>query len=180
MKKKIIIFICIILIIAAVVLVIYMNRTEPSVCLKEYFNKLNNRDYDGMYNYVITDISKEEFSTRIKNIYEGIEAANINVTVITNLKDENDGNIINVTYNNSMDTIAGNMNFMNSIKIKKVDGEYKIIWDSSVIFPDLKDEYKVRVTDLKSTRGAIYDRNGIALAKDGEVYSVRSSSRKNG
>lgn len=39
-------------------------------------------------------------------------------------------------------------------------------------FPDLKDEYKVRVTTLDSTRGAIYDRNDIAIAKDGEANSV--------
>ena len=170
--KKVIIAILIILAIGVVSVVIYMNRTEPSVCLKEYFDKLNDKDYEGMYEYVETDMSKENFVTRVKNIYEGIEAANISATVLTNTEDESDNSITNVTYNNSMDTLAGNMNFMNTVKVKKVDGEYKIVWNSAVIFPELKDEYKVRVTTLESTRGAIYDRNDIAIAKDGEVYSV--------
>ena len=170
--KKVIIAILIILAIGVVSVVIYMNRTEPSVCLKEYFDKLNDKDYEGMYEYVETDMSKENFVTRVKNIYEGIEAANISATVLTNTEDESDNSITNVTYNNSMDTLAGNMNFMNTVKVKKIDGEYKIVWNSAVIFPELKDSYKVRVTTLESTRGAIYDRNDIAIAKDGEVYSV--------
>lgn len=170
--KKLIIAILIILVIGAVSVVIYMNRTEPSICLKDYFDKLNTKDYEGMYEFVETSLSKEDFVTRIKNIYEGIEATNISATVITNTEDEEDSSITNITYNNSMDTLAGNINFMNTIKVKKVEGSYKIIWDSSVIFSDLKDDYKVRVTTLESTRGAIYDRNDIAIAKDGEVYSV--------
>ena len=170
--KKFIIVLLILFVIGAVAVIIYMNRTEPSVCLKDYFDKLNNKDYEGMYEYVETSLSKEDFITRVKNIYEGIEATNISATVITNTEDEEDSSITNITYNNSMDTLAGNINFMNTAKVKKEEGSYKIIWDSSVIFSELKDEYKVRVTDLKSTRGAIYDKNGIAIAKDGEVYSV--------
>ena len=170
--KKIIIVVLVLLAIGIVSVIVYMNRTEPSVCLKDYFDKLNNKDYEGMYEYVETDMSKEDFVTRVKNIYEGIEASNISATVLTNTNDENDSSITNIAYNNSMDTLAGNINFMNNVQVKNVDGEYKIVWNSSVIFPDLKDEYKVRVSTIESTRGAIYDRNDIAIAKDGEVNSV--------
>lgn len=174
MKKFLIVILCILLIAGITVgIIIYnTNQTEASISLKEYFEKLSNQEYEAMYDYVITDTSKEDFVTRIKNIYEGIEAENITTTVLTNIKNEDNSNIINVTYNNSMDTIAGNMSFMNTVKLQKQDDGYKILWDSSVIFPDLKDEYKVRVTTLDSTRGAIYDRNNIAIAKDGEANSV--------
>ena len=174
MKKFLIVILCILLIAGITVgIIIYnTNQTEASISLKEYFEKLSNQEYEAMYDYVITDTSKEDFVTRIKNIYEGIEAENITTTVLTNTKNEDNSNIINVTYNNSMDTIAGNMSFMNTVKLQKQDDGYKILWDSSVIFPDLKDEYKVRVTTLDSTRGAIYDRNDIAIAKDGEANSV--------
>lgn len=174
MKKFLIIILCILVVVGiAIGIVIYKtNLTEASICLKEYFEKLNNKEYDAMYDYVITNTSKEDFVTRIKNIYEGIEAKNINTTVVTNIEDEDNSSIINVTYNNSMETIAGNMNFLNTVKLKKSEDGYKILWDSSVIFPDLKDEYKVRVSTLDSTRGAIYDRNDIAIAKDGTAYYV--------
>lgn len=172
MKKFIILIIIILLICGGIYIITYMNQTEPSICLKDYFNKLNNKDYEGMYNDVITDISKEEFVLRIKNIYEGIEAENINITVFANIEDENNKDIINVTYKASMETVAGNMNYINTTKLIKEEEKYKLIWDSSVIFPDLKDEYKVRVENLISVRGSIYDRNDIAIAKDGTAYSV--------
>ena len=47
--KKFIIVLLILFVIGAVAVIIYMNRTEPSVCLKDYFDKLNNKDYEGMY-----------------------------------------------------------------------------------------------------------------------------------
>ena len=174
MKKFLIVLLCILVIagIAIGIIVYRTNQTEPSIALKDYFEKLSNGEYEAMYDYVITDTSKEDFVTRIKNIYEGIEAKNISTTVLTNTEDEDNSNIVNVTYNNSLDTIAGNMSFMNTVKLQKQDEGYKILWNSSVIFPDLKDEYKVRVSTLDSTRGAIYDRNDIAIAKDGEANSV--------
>ena len=174
MKKFLIVLLCILIIagIAIGIIVYRTNQTEPSIALKDYFEKLSNGEYEAMYDYVITDTSKEDFVTRIKNIYEGIEAKNISTTVLTNTEDEDNSNIVNVTYNNSLDTIAGNMSFMNTVKLQKQDEGYKILWNSSVIFPDLKDEYKVRVSTLDSTRGAIYDRNDIAIAKDGEANSV--------
>ncbi len=174
MKKFLIVLLCILVIVGiAIGIIVYRtNQTEPSIALKDYFEKLSNGEYEAMYDYVITDTSKEDFVTRIKNIYEGIEAKNISTTVLTNTEDEDNSNIVNVTYNNSLDTIAGNMSFMNTVKLQKQDEGYKILWNSSVIFPDLKDEYKVRVSTLDSTRGAIYDRNDIAIAKDGEANSV--------
>ena len=174
MKKFLIALLCILIIAGIVIgIIVYKaNQTEPSIALKDYFEKLSNGEYEAMYDYVITDTSKEDFVNRIKNIYEGIEAKNIATTVLTNTEDEDNSNIVNVTYNSSMDTVAGNMNFMNTVKLQKQDEGYKILWNSSVIFPDLKDEYKVRVSTLDSTRGAIYDRNDIAIAKDGEANSV--------
>ena len=209
MKKLVIFLIIILLVCAGIYIIIYMNQTEASICIKEYFEKLNNKDYEGMYNDVITDLSKEEFLARIKNIYEGIEAKDINITVLANVEDENNADIINVTYNTSMETVAGNMNYLNTTKVIKEEEKYKVMWNSSVIFPDLKVEdfesndilknertkkispkskkYEkqleddsflkeltslIRVEDLKSTRGTIYDRNDIAIAKDGTAYSV--------
>lgn len=171
-KFKIILFFLIVIVICVAILIGYMNRTEPSVCLKNYFECLNNKDYEGMYDYVITDMSKEDFVNRVKNIYEGIEAEDIKATVITNFEVDDEKDTISITYNNSMNTIAGSSNFVNTIKARKVEEKYKIIWNSSVIFSDLKDDYKIRVATLESTRGAIYDRNEIALAKDGKAYSV--------
>ena len=169
--KAVFIFIAIISVIA-VGIFIYTNKTEASLALKEYFSLLNSKDYESMYDLVITEMPKEDFVARIKNIYEGIEATNISATIATNSSNEENKDLVNITYTNSMDTMAGSTSFINNAKLKLVDGKYKIVWDSSIIFPDLKDNQKVRVSTIAYTRGSLYDRNGISIAKDGSIYQV--------
>ena len=118
----------------------------------------------------------------LQNIYEGIEAKDISITVVsnstkgiinsnsTNEKEENGE--VTITYNVSMETLAGNINFTNKSSMIKKDGQYKIKWKSSDIFPDLDEDEKVRVVTLESERGIIYDRNGKAIAKEGKAYSI--------
>ena len=127
-KKKLraVILFLIIIIAIAIGIFIYTNRTEPSLALKEYFSKLENKDYEGMYDLVITDMSKEDFITRVKNIYEGIEATDISITIATNSSNKEEEGITNITYTNSMHTLAGNTSFINNAKMKQVENEYKI------------------------------------------------------
>ena len=161
---------------------LYNNRTEAAIVLKDYFKCLKNKQYEEMYDLVETDLSKEEFVARVKNIYEGIKAENITINVTSNNKlskneetestnneeivenkeekqeqnateklllNKNLGDEdIELTYNNTMDTVAGNMSFMNKVVITKIDGKSKIKWNSSVIFPELTDDSKVRVVSI--------------------------------
>lgn len=71
-----------------------------------------------------------------------------------------------------MYTSAGKVDFSNSVNLVKEDKQYKIDWSTTLIFPELKEGYKVRVKTLKANRGAIIDRDGNKLAYDGKVSSV--------
>ncbi len=158
----------------------YSNGTDQALTVKDYYKQLENKDYEAMYNLVETEMTKEEFITRIKNIYDGIEASDISVVVAANTKDKQQNDEVNAelndksktTYTVSMDSIAGNIKFINTVEMIKVDGKYKIKWELSMIFPDLHEGEKVRVSILNHARGNIYDANGIAIAKEGSVYQV--------
>ena len=47
-----------------------------------------------------------------------------------------------------------------------------------MIFPNLNNTDKVKVKRDTAKRGEIQDRNGVALAMQGQISSVRNSSRK--
>lgn len=116
-----------------------------------------------------SETSKEAFITRNQNIYEGIDAVNVNIE-ITNKEKEN-GNI-KITYNENIGVSAGIIEFSNIVTLVKENKEYKINWSSNLIFPELNDTYKVRVSTLEAKRGEILDRNGKKLAENGSISSV--------
>lgn len=182
-NKKIIILtaLLIILIIAIVIAsVVIIDKTNTKK-IEEVFNKyvsyINEKNYDEMYEVLSSDaknsITKENFVTRNKNIYEGIDSLDIKV----NIKEiEKDGNNASIKYEQEMYTSAGKIQFSNTIKLSK-EQEYKIDWTSELIFPGLKEEYKIRVETIKSKRGSILDRNGTALATDGMASYNNKSTR---
>ena len=47
-----------------------------------------------------------------------------------------------------------------------------------MIFPELEETDKVRISSIKAKRGEILDRNGIKLAMNGQIASVGIVPRK--
>lgn len=166
--------ITVILVIAGSVYYVSKNSTKAEETVKNYFELLNDKDYAGMYELLSTEskseISEEDFITRNKNIYEGIDAENIEVSIKDNSKDKGE---VTVSYDTKMNTAAGDLEFSNSVKAVKGDSKkYELEWSSNMIFPDLDDDNKVRINTIKGRRGSILDRNGVVLAQDGSAANV--------
>lgn len=49
-------------------------------------------------------------------------------------------------------------------ELKKTKQGYKLVWQDSLIFPDLESDDKISVTTSKAERGEILDRDGKMLA----------------
>lgn len=174
-KKNIIIGIIVILIIISIITVIIfnLNKVKPEDNFNEYISYINERNYDGMYELLSRDsknkISKEDFVTKNKNIYEGIDSLDIKINIKENTKDGKNAKLI---YDQEMFSSVGKIEFSNSVNLVKEENKYKIDWSTTLIHPELKDGYKIRVKTLKAERGSILDRNGYKLAFDGKVLSV--------
>lgn len=150
-----------------------INVKQSEKLLQEYFELLNEKKYDLMYDKLSdeskNEISKESFIERNKNIYEGIGAKNI---TIDSIKVKVDGSDILATFQCNMNTIAGNLNFNNTMEIYRIRDEIKVNWSSNLIFPELNNDYKVKVQITDSRRGDILDRNNIKLATDDDVAEI--------
>ncbi|MFR1440924.1 MAG: NTF2-like N-terminal transpeptidase domain-containing protein [Clostridia bacterium] len=175
-KKGLIIGLVILLIMVIIIVTVItlnLNKENPEDVLNTYIAYINDKNYDGMYELLSSSskssISKEDFITKNKNIYEGIDSLDIKIDIKETKKESKN---IKILYNEQMYTSAGKVDFSNSVNLVKEDKQYKIDWSTTLIFPELKEGYKVRVKTLKANRGAIIDRDGNKLAYDGKVSSV--------
>ena len=183
MSKKVIIAIIIILILvlgiaSGVIAYFVLNQVKekPEDIWQQYISLITEQKYDEMYN-MITDsskqqISQEDFIARNKNIYEGIDMANLNVQ-ISNVVEQEDKKTVKIYYTETMETSAGNIDFDNSVSLVLNDEKhYEIEWSHSLIFPQLSSTDKVRVKTIEAERGEIYDKNGVLLAGEGTISSI--------
>ena len=175
-NKKIILIGLIILVVViaiATIIIINSNKEKPEDTLTTYISYINDKKYDEMYDMLSSNsknkISKEDFVTKNKNIYEGIDSLDLKVNITETKKEDKSTKVI---YNQELYTSAGKVEFSNSANLVKEDDTYKLEWSTTLIHPELKDGYKVRVKTLKGNRGSIIDRNGNELAYDGIISSV--------
>lgn len=157
------------LLVVVAIIMIYSNFSSPARVIRTFYKNVNNHKYEELYNLVETDMSKEEFTNKMKSVYDGMEVSSAWVTISINLKNSD---VVNLKYVTNLNTVAGKLTFSNKSTLVKVNGKYKIKWDNSFLYPKLKNNQKIRVSTLKAKRGAIYDRNKNILAKDAKAYSI--------
>ena len=162
--------------ITAVVCVAGMFKKEdvwktPEELLVEYMNHIPAQEYEQMYAMLHIaasgNVSQEDFIKRNSAIYEGIEIQNMEVEIIAYNEEQ-----LTVTYQTSFDTVAGEISFENEAFFLEGEDGYKLVWDDSLIFPNLASTDKVRVSTTQANRGEILDRNGRVLAGKGTAFSV--------
>lgn len=143
----------------------------PEELLVEYMNHIPAQEYEQMYAMLHIEasgnVSQKDFIKRNSAIYEGIEIQNMAVEIIAYDEEQ-----LTVTYQTSFDTVAGEISFENEAFFLEGEDGYKLVWDNSLIFPNLASTDKVRVSTTQANRGEILDRNGRMLAGKGTASSV--------
>ena len=153
----------------------WRERRSPEQILQQtlltYMDCISEKRYGDMYGMLtegsIKAISEKDFAVRNSAIYEGIEMENMMID-ITGYDKEN----LTVKYNTSFDTVAGYVSFENEASFLEEDDTYKLVWNDSMIFPELGASDRVRITTIQAKRGEILDRNGRILAGKGIASSV--------
>ncbi|KMY49724.1 penicillin-binding transpeptidase domain-containing protein [Peribacillus loiseleuriae] len=147
------------------------KESKQEEIFEGFSEMLTKQDYGKLYALLSKEskeyITEEDFVTRYTNIYSGIQAIDINLEK----EIDNEDNVI--PFSIGMETVAGKVNISDyQLKLVKEEKEWKIQWDESLIFPNMKKGDKVKVDIDKAIRGSILDRDGNPLAKDGVIKTV--------
>lgn len=175
-NKKGLIFAVILIVIILIGIMGYfkiINKIKPEDVLKQYIENINAKDYNAMYEKISSssknNISEEDFINRNKKIYEGIDSHNIEIYINNVQKNKNE---VKITYNEKVYTSSGVINFSNTSSFVKDGKTYKLNWTSKTIFPELEENYKVKVSSIEAARGEILDRQGKYLAQNGQITTI--------
>lgn len=160
------------------------RNNDPSEVLTNYYEALKDKNYEKMYSYLseksketikteliqknsfesADELAEKYFVSRNKNIYEGIEADNIEISI--SQVNELNTDKTQIKYQTTMDTSAGKISFSNTANfLKSEDKKFYLDWSSKIIYPELENTDKIRVSTISALRGQLLDRNGVYLAK---------------
>ena len=128
------------------------DRTTPEEVLLKYMGYIEEQNYTAMYQLIDVEasgqISEEDFVKRNSAIYEGIEVQNMAVTILSCDMEKNV-----VRYQTDFDTVAGEISFENEAYFLKTEDTYKLAWMDALIYPELLETDKVRVSVTQAKRG---------------------------
>ncbi|WP_045518764.1 penicillin-binding transpeptidase domain-containing protein [Neobacillus niacini] len=155
----------------------------PQDRLAAYIKLWNEQKFDKMYDYLSEGskevISKEDFTSRYQKIYDDLQITDLKLVFDKPGEDEElekDQNTVTYDFSASMDSIAGEIKFTHKAKMKKEERDKKnnwyVDWNTTYIFPQLKDGDKLGISNTTPKRGQIFDRAGNGLAVNGQVYEV--------
>lgn len=158
------------------------KEEDPKAVFEKYKTAWEAQDFSSMYSMLAKEtkdkITEEEFTARYKNIYSGIEAANIGIKpeYPQELKADKE-NKVEFPFSATMDTGIGNVNvtgyegIMVQEKVEKKK-EWKILWSEKMIFPAMEEGDVVRYSTNLAVRGTIKDRNGKDIAANGQIAVI--------
>lgn len=150
-----------------------INKYEET--FNTFKEKWIDNDFSGMYSMLTENskkyIDEETFVNRYTNIYSAINLKDLEIEISGDIIKNED--FYTVPFSLKGNTIAGELNISDyKVNIYKVDKEYFINWDESLLFPNMIEGDKVYVRTFSHTRGKILDRNDNILAEDGTISVV--------
>ncbi len=155
----------------------------PEERFQEYVNLWNDQKFSEMYAYLSADtkekIEKKEFTERYQKIYDSIEVKELKVTYKKSGEEavpDKDGKV-SFPFSLEMETLAGPIKFEQEavVKQEKADKEenWFVVWNPSMIFPQLKEGDAIGVSELKPKRGSIFDQNGQGIAIQAKIPEIQ-------
>ena len=151
-------------------------ETVPEYDISKYLESFAAMDYAAMFEYVMptVDIDEAAFVTKYDAIFSGLGVTDI---VISDIAGPDEDGVY--TYTATYKT-ADYGDFVNEYALKAVvmGGECTVMWDPSLIFPEMTDGCTVRVETESASRGEIFAADGSLLAVNAYAQTLYMNTAK--
>ncbi len=154
----------------------------PEERFEGFIKDWESQDFEKVYDQFSADVKetvkKDEFVERFGKIYSdiGVNELKVNFDKPEEEMKPNDKGEVSFTYDLSMETVAGPIEFseQTTLVLEEKDDEKKwaIRWEPSMFFPDMEEGDGIGLEFSYPKRGEILDRNGVKLAENGLVYEI--------
>jgi penicillin-binding protein 2 len=127
-----------------------------------------------MYN-MLTTLSKdsikiEDFDARYRDVNVQIVPINIEYEILQALTNPSVAQVsYQVTFNSAL---VGPITRETMMTLSMENGNWRVVWDDTLILPELAGGNTLRMDSAPPTRGIIYDRDGDVLAADTQAVAV--------
>jgi cell division protein FtsI/penicillin-binding protein 2 len=171
--RYLLIVVCIILVVALIGCGV---ETEPDIDITPYLNSLMAKDYDAMFSLCspIVNIDKETFVQKYETIFDGLGINEITIDSLS-APDENGVFTYLATYKTND---YGDFTNRFTLRTGFIDGSVMVLWDYSLIFPEMSEGATVKVRTIHAQRGEIFAADGSILAANAFADTVYMDTGK--
>lgn len=147
---------------------------DASNTASEYFQYWQDQEYEKMYNLLSMasqqSINLEDFSLTYQETSKNLTLQNINVEI--NNTQTNPGQALVNYHVNYQTKYAQDLQRDITMSLTLENGNWKILWDKSLILPELAGGNKLALDITVPDRGNIYDRYGELIAAQSDAYAI--------
>ena len=152
-----------------------ISAPDPDIVARAYLDAWTRDDHDAMYALLSPlsqdGIGQEEFTEVYETLTRSGAILQVDYEIVSALIENPQD--AEVRYRVLMESaVVGPFDRETNMRLKNVDGDWRVIWDESLILPGLADGHQLRLERVTPTRANIYDRNGLALAAQAEAAAL--------
>lgn len=151
-----------------------IQAPDPGETARAYLDAWTNFDYEAMYNLLTTlsrdAIPMETFLNRYQTVTEEGVLTEVRYEILQTLLQPKNAQIgYRVTL---VSGLVGEISRETTMNLSLENGDWRVVWDDTLILPELAGGNLLSMESIWPTRGIIYDREGTVLAGTTNAVAV--------
>jgi len=146
---------------------------DEEAAVMAFFDALKNDDYEVMYTMLAQSsrdvLTLEDFSKRWNDALNTMSASSFDVNILSSTISPFNGEVkYNITYKT---VLAGDISRDIMMRLVNEENSWKVVWDDTLILPELAGGNQLAMEYDIPARGDIYDRSGLPVATQSDAFA---------